>query len=108
MTIFSFLLMPRSDPLQKAVQEKFRQAGENLDDLNGWLDKVEREIASQEILSEDVNNLKSQIHSMKVKRKKQTRKLLKRKALKKSEYLYKVNWRHILHVSDEKVHRCTC
>ena len=55
--------------MQKAVQEKFRQAGENLDDLNSWLDKVEREIASQEILSEDVNNLKSQIHSMKVKRK---------------------------------------
>ncbi|XP_059089195.1 microtubule-actin cross-linking factor 1-like isoform X2 [Tigriopus californicus] len=50
----------------KAVQEKFRQAGENLDDLNSWLDKIEREIAGQEALSEDVTNLKSQIKTMKV------------------------------------------
>ena len=30
---------------KQAVQEKFRQASENLDDLNKWLDRVEREIA---------------------------------------------------------------
>merc|ERR1711884_535027 len=37
----------------QAVQEKFRQAGENLDNLNKWLDQVEREIARQEALSEE-------------------------------------------------------
>ena len=53
-------------PLKQAVQEKFRQAGENLDDLNAWLDKVEREIAGQNILSEDTDSLRSQINSMRV------------------------------------------
>ena len=51
---------------QQAVQEKFRQAGENLDNLNAWLDQVEREIASQESISEDPETLKSQINSIKV------------------------------------------
>ena len=52
--------------LQQAVQEKFRQAGENLDNLNAWLDQVEREIASQEGISEDPESLKSQINAIKV------------------------------------------
>ena len=50
--------------LQKAVQEKFRQAGENLEALNDWLNKVEKEIARQEVLSEDVESLKTQISAM--------------------------------------------
>jgi hypothetical protein len=52
---------------QRAVQEKFRQATEGLDDLNGWLDRVEREVAGQQILSEDLDSLKSQIKAIKVK-----------------------------------------
>lgn len=48
------------------MQEKFRQAGENLDDLNRWLDTVEREIASQDIPQENVDSLKTQIKSLKV------------------------------------------
>ena len=52
--------------LQKAVQEKFRQAGENLEALNDWLNKVEKEIARQEVLSEDVESLKTQISAMKL------------------------------------------
>jgi hypothetical protein len=51
---------------QQAVQEKFRQAGENLDNLNGWLDRVEKEIASQENISEDSERLKTQISAVKV------------------------------------------
>ena len=51
---------------QKAVQEKFRQAGENLEALNDWLNKVEKEIARQEVLSEDVESLKTQISAMKL------------------------------------------
>ena len=52
--------------VQKAVQEKFRQAGENLESLNDWLNKVEKEIARQEVLSEDVESLKTQISAMKL------------------------------------------
>ena len=52
--------------IQKAVQEKFRQAGENLASLNDWLNKVEKEIARQEVLSEDVESLKTQISAMKL------------------------------------------
>ena len=52
--------------LQKAVQEKFRQAGENLEALNDWLNRVEKEIARQEVLSEDVESLKTQISAMKL------------------------------------------
>ena len=51
---------------QQAVQEKFRQATENIDDLNKWLEKVEREIASQSIPHEDVDGLKNQINALKV------------------------------------------
>ena len=50
--------------MQQAVQEKFRQAGENLDNLNKWLDQVEREIARQEALSEDESSLNNQINGM--------------------------------------------
>merc|ERR1719278_1702760 len=49
----------------QAVQEKFKQATENIDDLNKWLDKVEREIASQEVPYEDVDGLKNQINALK-------------------------------------------
>ena len=49
------------------MQEKFRQASENIDDLNKWLDKVEREIASQNVPQEDVDALKNQINALKVK-----------------------------------------
>ena len=48
------------------MQEKFRQAGENIDNLNKWLDQVEREIARQENLSEDSDSLKNQINALKV------------------------------------------
>jgi hypothetical protein len=48
------------------VQEKYRQAGENLESLNNWLDKVEKELARQEVLSEDVESLKTQISAMKL------------------------------------------
>jgi chromosome segregation ATPase len=48
----------------QAVQEKFRQAGENLDNLNKWIDQVEKEIARQENLSEDADSLKNQINAM--------------------------------------------
>ena len=48
------------------MQEKFRQAGENLEALNDWLNKVEKEIARQEVLSEDVESLKTQISAMKL------------------------------------------
>lgn len=47
------------------MQEKQRQALKNLDDLNGWLDRVEREIAGQPQVSEDVDRLKSQLKTMK-------------------------------------------
>ena len=57
---------PFSARVQQAVQEKFRQAGENLDNLNAWLDRVEKEIASQENISEDMERLKSQISAVKV------------------------------------------
>eukprot|EP00092_Neocalanus_flemingeri_P021691 GFUD01023529.1.p1 GENE.GFUD01023529.1~~GFUD01023529.1.p1 ORF type:complete len:5553 (+),score=1484.06 GFUD01023529.1:557-17215(+) len=50
---------------KQAVQEKFRQASENLDDLNKWLDGVERDIASQEVPYEDVDGLKNQINALK-------------------------------------------
>ena len=53
--------------MQQAVQEKFRQANENLDELNKWLEKVERQIASQEIPIEDIDGLKNQINALKVK-----------------------------------------
>ena len=49
------------------MQEKFRQASENIDDLNKWLDQVEREIASQSIPQEDLEALKNQINALKVK-----------------------------------------
>merc|ERR1719210_2565672 len=49
----------------QAVQEKFRQATENIDDLNKWLEKVEREIASQNVPQEDVDALKNQINALK-------------------------------------------
>ena len=52
--------------MQQAVQEKFRQANENLDELNKWLEKVERQIASQEIPIEDIDGLKNQINALKV------------------------------------------
>ena len=48
------------------MQEKFRQASENIDDLNKWLDQVEREIASQSIPQEDIDALKNQINALKV------------------------------------------
>ena len=48
------------------MQEKFRQASENLDDLNKWLDHVERDIASQEVPYEDIDGLKTQINALKV------------------------------------------
>ena len=51
--------------MQKAVQEKFRQASENIDDLNKWLDKVEREIAGQNVPQEDIDALKNQINALK-------------------------------------------
>ena len=51
---------------QQAVQEKFRQANENLDELNKWLEKVERQIASQDIPIEDIDGLKNQINALKV------------------------------------------
>ena len=57
---------------QQAVQEKFRQATENIDDLNKWLEKVEREIASQSIPHEDADGLKNQINALKVRSKDQT------------------------------------
>ena len=37
-----------------------------MDDLNKWLDKVERQIAQQDVLSEDFDALRSQIQAMKV------------------------------------------
>jgi len=49
----------------QAVQEKFRQANENLDNLNNWLDKVERDIAGQDVPSEDSDSLKNQINGLK-------------------------------------------
>ena len=52
--------------MQQAVQEKFRQANENLDELNKWLEKVERQIASQDIPIEDIDGLKNQINALKV------------------------------------------
>ena len=52
--------------IQQAVQEKFRQANENLDELNKWLEKVERQIASQDIPIEDIDGLKNQINALKV------------------------------------------
>ena len=52
--------------LQQAVQEKYRQAGENLENLNRWLEKVEREIASQEVPREDSDKLRNQINGFKV------------------------------------------
>jgi hypothetical protein len=48
------------------VQEKFRQASENLDSLNKWLDQVEREIAGQEVPREDSDQLRTQINTLKV------------------------------------------
>ena len=36
-----------------------------MESLNGWLDKVEKEIARQEVLSEDTDRLKTQIGAMK-------------------------------------------
>jgi hypothetical protein len=48
------------------VQEKFRQAGENLDSLNSWLDQVERQIAGQEVPREDPDQLRAQINALKV------------------------------------------
>ena len=57
---------PFSARVQQAVQEKFRQAGENLDSLNSWLDQVEREIASQEVPREDADQLRAQINALKV------------------------------------------
>jgi hypothetical protein len=52
--------------VQQAVQEKFRQASENLDSLNKWLDQVEREIAGQEVPREDSDQLRTQINTLKV------------------------------------------
>ena len=52
--------------LQQAVQEKFRQANEHLDELNKWLEKVEKQIASQDIPIEDIDGLKNQINALKV------------------------------------------
>ncbi|XP_023339655.1 dystonin isoform X13 [Eurytemora carolleeae] len=49
----------------QAVQEKYRQAGENLENLNRWLEKVEREIASQEVPREDSDKLRNQINGFK-------------------------------------------
>ena len=54
--------------VQQAVQEKFRQANENLDELNKWLEKVERQIASQDIPIEDIDGLKNQINALKVRK----------------------------------------
>ena len=54
--------------MQQAVQEKFRQANENLDELNKWLEKVERQIASQDIPIEDIDGLKNQINALKVRK----------------------------------------
>jgi hypothetical protein len=52
--------------MKQAVQEKFRQAVDNIDNLNGWLDQVERKIASLDNISEDSESLKSQINTIKV------------------------------------------
>eukprot|EP00090_Calanus_glacialis_P003456 TRINITY_DN1255_c0_g1_i12.p1 TRINITY_DN1255_c0_g1~~TRINITY_DN1255_c0_g1_i12.p1 ORF type:complete len:5152 (+),score=1465.32 TRINITY_DN1255_c0_g1_i12:61-15516(+) len=49
----------------QAVQEKFRQASENLEELNKWLERVERDIASQETPIEDIDGLKNQINALK-------------------------------------------
>ena len=35
-----------------------------MESLNGWLDKVEKEIARQEVLTEDADRLKTQINAM--------------------------------------------
>ena len=48
------------------MQEKYRQASENLESLNKWLEKVEREIASQEVPREDPDQLRNQINAFKV------------------------------------------
>ena len=42
-------------------------ASENLDSLNAWLEKIEKEISSQESVAEDVHSLKSQIKAIKLK-----------------------------------------
>ena len=60
--------------MQQAVQEKFRQANENLDELNKWLEKVERQIASQDIPIEDIDGLKNQINALKVRQYNQMKK----------------------------------
>ena len=60
--------------MQQAVQEKFRQANENLDELNKWLEKVERQIASQDIPIEDIDGLKNQINALKVRKYNQMKK----------------------------------
>ncbi len=52
--------------MQQAVQEKYRLACENLDSFNSWLDKIEKEISSQESLADDVHQLKSQMKVVKV------------------------------------------
>merc|ERR1712106_736903 len=50
---------------KQAVQEKFRQASENIDDLNKWLEKVEKDISGQQVPYEDVDGLKNQINALK-------------------------------------------
>ena len=50
---------------KKAIQEKSRLDCETIDGLNAWLEKIEKEIASQESIAEDVSSLKAQMKSMK-------------------------------------------
>ena len=48
------------------MKEKHQQALKNLDSLNGWLDKVERELASQEVPREEADQLRNQINAFRV------------------------------------------
>ena len=51
---------------QQAVIDKYRQCDESIADFLGWMAKVERKLANQEQVQEDIPMLRNQINIVKV------------------------------------------
>ena len=52
--------------LQQAVIEKYRHCDDSISKLLDWVERMERRVANQERIQEDVSSLRNQINIVKV------------------------------------------
>ncbi|KAJ8676763.1 hypothetical protein QAD02_012550, partial [Eretmocerus hayati] len=55
----------RVDVAKQAVEEKFRSCDDNVNKLLQWIAEVEDRLAHQDVVNEDINELRNQINSLK-------------------------------------------